>query len=87
MENYYAVFYYDQYYIGRALEFVDNKIKLKFLTNISGNYYWPRRDDVDIVEQQFVLRKVKLNGNCPFQLSEDQHNEIRKLHKSFKLNE
>lgn len=84
LENYYAVYYDDQYYIGRAVENMDHHIKFKFLSRNLDQYYWPRRDDIEIVAIEFVLLKIDLEGNGPFKIPQQQLNKLKLLYKSMK---
>lgn len=84
LESYYAVFYDDQYYLGRAIELVEGKIKMKFLTKVLNKYYWPKKDDIDLVEEKFVLLKLDLKGNCPYEVTNQQQQLLNTCYKSFK---
>lgn len=73
--KYYAIFYEERFYIGRAIEY-DKKgknIKLKLLKEELGVYKWPRRDDVDNVHKNRILfGPITLSGNNPFKLKRSE---------------
>ena len=76
-DNYYAVDYVDNYYIGRALSASDssNFTSFKFLHRIqqadAKKFDWPKRDDVDRVHCTCVFYgPVGLKGNGPFEITD-----------------
>ena len=55
-EQYYAVEYVENYYIGRALSQADSFVKFKFLHRVGvKSFDWPRWDDLDDVHISCVL--------------------------------
>ena len=71
-EQYYAVDYLREFYIGRALEHVsDSMIKFKFLHRslVAGinTFYWHRRDDIDTCHTDSPIQLV---GTVPFTVVE-----------------
>lgn len=82
LEKYYAVFYDDNYYIGRVIDNCDNKIKIKFLKSELNSFIWPR-DDVAFVEKKYIFYgPIELVGTGPFML---KHSDLAAIHKKYKL--
>ena len=49
-EEYYAVDYVKNFYIGRVLDVIMDFLQLKFLYKVGATtFHWPKRDDVDQV--------------------------------------
>ncbi|KAF2892562.1 hypothetical protein ILUMI_13609 [Ignelater luminosus] len=57
-EMYYAVYYNDTWYIGRVLDIGIGRYKTKFLKENLGNYIWPKKDDVQEVEEGVVFERM-----------------------------
>lgn len=55
VEQYYAVYYTEQWYIGRILEIEGDMYTVKFLHHFMNNFVWPRRDDVAKVKSQYLF--------------------------------
>lgn len=70
-ESYYVVDYVNKYYIGRLLAIESGLLRFKFLHSSqckgSTTYYWPRRDDINMVHPFcLVYGPVQLEGCDPF---------------------
>jgi hypothetical protein len=82
LELYYAVDYIDKFYIGRLISLENGMLKFKFLhsSQITGSikFYWPRRDDIDTVNQYCCFYgPINLNGCGPFTV--DNFKEVEKV--------
>ena len=68
LEQYYAVDYIKNYYIGRAVSVTDGIVKFKFLHRVSATKFaWPRRDDFDEVHKSCIFfGPVPLQESGPF---------------------
>lgn len=87
LENYYSVFYDDNWYIGRIIEFDNNSemCKIKFLQETDVGFKWPSADDVQIVEKKFILSgPIQLMGNLPFHINYETRRNIIFLYKNYK---
>lgn len=83
--SYCAVFYYSQFYVGRALRLESSfSIRFKFLhETFPGVFTWPFKDEIDVVDSKFVFHgPVALQGTCPFSLPE--YSKVKQLYKSLK---
>jgi len=69
-DEYYAVHYVSNYYIGRVLEKDGDFVKFKFLHRVGAHVFgWPKRDDVDSPHTSCIFfGPVELLGNGPFQV-------------------
>ena len=67
-EQYYAVEYVENYYIGRALSQADSFVRFKFLHQVGAKSFdWPSRDDIDEVHISCVFYgPVTLESAGPF---------------------
>ncbi|KAL3265879.1 hypothetical protein HHI36_010071 [Cryptolaemus montrouzieri] len=64
------------WYIGRIVQ-VGEYIKLKFLKEDLGRYLWPKKDDLQFVDKQFIFYgPIDLFGNDPFTISEHERYTI-----------
>ncbi|KAF5302422.1 hypothetical protein FQR65_LT08510 [Abscondita terminalis] len=72
LENYYAVFYDDSWYIGRVIEILDKSTsKVKFLKENLRQFIWPKRDDIQEVRNEYIYYgPIILQGTGPFTLTE-----------------
>lgn len=88
LEQYYAVFYFEKWFIGRILESVStNSFKVKFLEDSLGYFHWPKKDDVAIVDVQFIFfGPIQMIGTYPFQISEEVRQKICTKYKDLKRN-
>lgn len=86
IEKYYAVFYDQTFYIGRALEIVnEEETKFKFLKYDLDQYIWPKVEDRDIVNNKFILHgPLNLQGFGPFTIKRFETDIIKKKFKIFK---
>lgn len=83
LEKYYAVFYDDNYYIGRVVDYCDNQIKIKFLKSELNSFIWPRVEDVAFVEKKYIFYgPIELVGTGPFVL---KHFDLAAIRKKYKL--
>lgn len=85
-ESYYAVYYDINWYIGRIIEPTKrNKYKIKFLKATLNEFVWPKTDDVQEVEKKYLFfGPIKLLGNNPFSLREEDRRTIKKAYKCYK---
>lgn len=85
LESYYAIYYEDQYYIGRLIKIQNKKYCFKFLKKEISVYIWPKKDDIAEVEVDFIFfGPIKLLGNHPFSLNTDTVQKIEKQYKQMK---
>lgn len=79
LEQYYAVDYVTNYYIGRAISIANQVVKFKFLHRLGADKFdWPKRDDVDDVHVSCIFfGPVSLENSGPFIAPLQQ--EIEKL--------
>lgn len=83
LEKYYAVFYDDNYYIGRVVDKCNSQIKMKFLKSELDSFIWPRDEDVTFVETQYIFYgPIELVGTGPFVL---KFCDLEAIHKKYKL--
>lgn len=83
LENYYAVFYDDNYYIGRVVDQSNNQVKMKFLKSELNSFIWPRNEDVTFIERKYIFYgPIELIGTGPFMLKKSDSEAI---HKKYKL--
>lgn len=83
-EKYYAVYFEDQFYIGRILLTGEVMSTIKFLKHDLDKYIWPRTDDICDVNNQFVFFGPLILGNYPFKLSKEVYKKIVTKYKSLK---
>lgn len=74
LEQYYAVFYDDGWYIGRDIEVVQEKegkrYRIKFLQERLGQFHWPKQSDIQLVEEDFIFfGPIHMIGNLPMEIS------------------
>lgn len=86
IEKYYAVFYDNNYYIGRVIEHCNkDNVKMKFLKSELNSFVWPRDEDVAIVRIKFIFYgPIELIGNGLFTLKQTDLLIINKMYKSLK---
>lgn len=86
LEKYYGVFYDTGWFIGRELSIENQKIKIKFLKLDSERYVWPKSEDIQFLDEKFVLYgPVNLYGNGHFTIKIAAKQKIDKQFKSFKV--
>ena len=71
-EDYYAVDYVKNYYLGRVLEANEPFVKFKFLHKVGPSTFdWPERDDIDTIHISCIFfGPVNLQHNRPFKIEE-----------------
>ncbi|KAF8789402.1 hypothetical protein HNY73_007342 [Argiope bruennichi] len=87
LENYYSIFYDDNWYIGRIIEFDKNSemCKIKFLHETDVGFKWLSADDVQMMEKKFILSgPIQLMGNLPFHINYETRRNISFLYKNKK---
>lgn len=87
LENYYAVFYDLNWYVGRVLDFPDEGlVKVKFLRQgLGDSYEWPLHDDIEVIDSKYVFYgPIKLIGSGPFLIDEKCKRRINLKYKSLK---
>lgn len=69
-DEYYAVYYDKNFYIGRVLQVKKETVRFQFLHyKLEGRYDWPRRDDISEVNLQMVfMGPIQIEGTLPFDL-------------------
>ncbi|CAG9765761.1 unnamed protein product [Ceutorhynchus assimilis] len=70
---YYAVFYDEDWFIGKVLEKIKDKFKITFLKKEHNKFVWPEKEDIAKVEQKYIFYgPITLSGSDlgsdPFQL-------------------
>ncbi|CAG9814589.1 unnamed protein product [Phaedon cochleariae] len=86
-EKYYAVYYDNQFYLGRILKIFNdsNWCTVKFLQKNLEAYIWPKKDDIQDIETNFVIYgPIDLNGIGPFQLNRTTEVAIKKIYRDFR---
>ncbi|KAK5640764.1 hypothetical protein RI129_009311 [Pyrocoelia pectoralis] len=89
IEEYYAVFYDDTWYIGRVIEetLQQEKYKIKFLRETLGQFDWPKQDDIQLVEHGFIFfGPIYMTGSLPMTITQAQRIQIIKKYKDMKRN-
>jgi len=83
IEKYYAVYYSDQWYIGRILTHNKKKSKIKFLRFNLNFFEWPNPADIQLVENQFIFYgPVNIQGSNTFTIS---RHETLKINNKYKI--
>lgn len=84
LEKYYAVYYDIGWFLGRVLS-REGQIKIKFLKQDLDLFVWPKQDDIQFVNEQFVFYgPVELCGNNPFTLKRNDKVKIETKYKNLK---
>lgn len=84
-EKYYAVYYDTGWYIGRVLEIMEDKCKVKFLKADLDNFFWPKNNEVHDVSLSFIFYgPIYLVGSYPFQLKRFDKLNIHNIYKKLK---
>lgn len=87
LEKYYGVFYDDNWYIGRVIEYdrTKNSCRMKFLRENDLGFYWPKPEDFQFVDTKFILSgPIELQGNHPFHISYPDRKKLIMKYKEFK---
>lgn len=86
-EKYYCVYYDTGWYIGRVLHIEKNTCKIKFLSANLNEFRWPKKDDIQEVDKEFIIYgPISLNGINPFTISKEIRANIEKEFKKLKNN-
>lgn len=86
-ECYYAVFYEEDWFIGKVLEKVRDKFKMIFLKKENDMFLWPDKEDVAKVEQNYIFYgSITLLGSDSFQLKRVDFLNISKKYNNIKNN-
>lgn len=83
-ESYYAIYFEDQFYLGRVLSMSDGYGTIKFLKQEFNEYIWPRKDDICKVKMEFIFFGPLTLGNYPFKLRPEVNKEILIKYKHLK---
>lgn len=84
-EEYYAVYYDLQWYIGRVIKSDATRSLIKFLTFDLDHYSWPKTPDISEVENKYIFYgPFQLTGSCPFYLKRADEFKINKKYKDLK---
>ncbi|XP_031338866.1 uncharacterized protein LOC116167612 [Photinus pyralis] len=88
-ENYYAVYYYDNWYIGRVLEEPSPKMYvIKFLKESLDSYDWPKTDDIQNVSAEYIFfGPITMYGTKPMTISKFDKQKIVVKYKALKRKE
>ncbi|KAF5283137.1 hypothetical protein FQR65_LT14066 [Abscondita terminalis] len=83
LENNYAVYYDEDWYIGRAIsETIKGEYKVKFLKSQLNYFIWPKHDDIDTIKRNFIFYgPMELIGSGPFELKRSDFLNICKQYK------
>lgn len=81
VEEYYAVYYDEGWYIGRVVEVIheknEKKYRVKFLQERFGQFHWPKQNDIQLVEECFIfIGPIEMTGNLPLEIPAVQRNKI-----------
>lgn len=83
LDSYYRI-YEEGWYIGRVIEKLEGKWRIKFFKRLS-DFRWPARDDIQEVCADFILfGPLKLLRNHPFNISKQSEEAIPKSYKRMK---
>lgn len=87
LENYYAVYYQEQFYIGRVLK-IEKKVFLKFVSEVAENHFvWPKHQDDDWVEKERLFYgPIQIFGNEPFHVDNIVLKKIKLAYRQYKSN-
>lgn len=82
-ENYYAVAYDKQWFLGKVMNILEgDTFKVKFLKQSGDQFVWPKRDDIDTVEKKYFFHgPIELTGFAPFTLKRHDLVSIKRLYK------
>jgi len=85
-EMYYAVYYDTGWYIGRVLEKLTNQLfKIKFLSQNLEVFKWPRKDDIQEVENRYIFYgPINMQGVNSLTISQSDRKLIIKQFKKIK---
>lgn len=85
-ERYYAVFYDEQYHIGRIIDLTSAESTVKFLRETKENeYIWPLKSDIATIENRFIFYgPLELSGNVPFSLEATIIRKIKTAYRQMK---
>lgn len=97
-EKYYAVIYFEGWYVGRIINKIPSKIQdetapnsapnmylMKFLKQDLGSYIWPKQEDVAKVEDTYIFYgPLQLIGTGVYNLKRTDINNIEKLYRKRK---
>lgn len=92
VEHYYAVFFTENWYIGRIRKILPNsQYDIKFLHerlnffNGLKELVWPNREDVAVISKEYIFYgPINLIGSLPFQICDLDREQIISLHKTMK---
>ncbi|RZF46861.1 hypothetical protein LSTR_LSTR008242 [Laodelphax striatellus] len=80
VEKYFAVYYEEQWYIGRVTNIKESTCVIKFLKPDLELFNWPNHDDIDEVEKSYIFYgPISLIGNGPFTLKRSDFVKIKSL--------
>ncbi|CAH1111599.1 unnamed protein product [Psylliodes chrysocephalus] len=86
LEKYYAIFYFEKWFIGRIIEVRPNHFfKVKFLQDSLDYLDWPKKEDVAVVDIKYIFfGPIDMIGSCPFQITQEVRHSICKEYKNLK---
>ena len=86
LQQYYAVYYSRNFYIGRAFANVEQNFRFKFLERRGSVFLWPTRpDDQEVITPERIFYgPVELEGHGPFTISAKVLGSISDEYKSLK---
>lgn len=86
LEHYYAVFYEENWFLGRIIS-LEDKIVMKFLKQELDKFIWPdkKNEDIQKVNGKYIFYgPIELTGNDPFFLRRSDKYKIDKQFKALK---
>lgn len=86
LEHYYAVFYEENWFLGRIIS-LEDKIVMKFLKQELDKFIWPdkKNEDIQKVDGKYIFYgPIDLTGNDPFFLRRSDKYKIDKQFKALK---
>lgn len=85
IENYYAIRYDINWYIGRLLNIENDVCKIQFLKSDLDTFVWPRTDEISFIKKQYIFYgPLHLNGIGPFSIKRFDRSKIVQIFKAIK---
>lgn len=87
-ENYYAIMYDTNWYLGRLIYFTNQEktfCEIKFLKTDLDTFYWPKHPEQQEVNVKYIFYgPINLQGFGPFTIKRNDCQQIIKIYKSLK---
>lgn len=89
LESYYAVYFDEDFYIGRIIGVEKHEQELfyeiKYLQKNLDKFTWPKKNDIRKVKRRYIFYgPIPLKGNNPFEIPIFINNEIKQKYKTLK---